>query len=140
MHGRLADIDDCHGENAGHQWPRAKRNGGESARRVTHAESFVTLENGHFRYQNRAHQDAEQRDAGQSPSAMVHRTPHRYQRGLYEVEACPGEEERAMNVDHGWSMKRTGGKLHPKGGNKSAECYESKSAGHGQIEIPAVGP
>jgi len=45
-----------------------------------------------------------------------------------------------MNVDYGWRMKRTGGKLRPKGWNKSAERYESKSAGHTQIEIPAVGP
>jgi len=105
-------------------------NGRESACRITHAESLVPLNNGHFRDQNRAHHDAEQRDASQSPRTMVHRTPCRHQRSLYEVEARPGEEERAMNVDDGWSMKRTGGNPRPKGWNKPAERHENKSAGH----------
>jgi hypothetical protein len=70
---------------------------------------------------------------------MVHRTPSGDQRRLHEVEAGPREQQRAMYINDGRSLKSAGGDLGPKSGNKPAERHHDKSAGHPHVKIMAFG-
>src|SRR5437016_404444 len=73
------------------------------------------------------------------PHARWVRVPRCDPCGLHEIEQCPAEEQRTMNVKDRRPMESTAGDGSPIGRREAAECHQHEDAGHPQIEIALAG-
>src|SRR3989441_2783380 len=58
---------------------------------------------------------------------------------LHEIEQCPAEEQRTMNVKDRRPMESTAGDAGPIGRREATECHQHEDAGHPQIEMALAG-
>src|SRR5882762_6281895 len=87
----------------------------------------------------RTHHDAEQGYSRQAPRAVGGRVLRCDPCGLHEIEQCPAEEQRTMNVKDRRPMESTAGDGGPIGRREAAECHQQEEAGHPQIEMALAG-
>src|SRR3569833_3146843 len=76
------------------------------------------------RSDNRAHHDAEQCYAEQTPRPVGQRASGCNQPGLQEVEQRPGKKQEAVHVDDGRGMEGTACKTRPVGRRESTKGYQ----------------